>query len=91
VNLKLNPNKCCFVVKNITFLGHVVNNEGTKPNLGKIDVVLHFLEPKTVTNIESFLGLTRYYQNYVWGYSRLVVPLFELTKKEIAFVWNLDC
>ncbi len=24
INLKLNPNKCCFVTKNITFLGHVV-------------------------------------------------------------------
>jgi hypothetical protein len=35
VNLKLNPSKCCFVANNITFLGHVVNKEGTKPNLGK--------------------------------------------------------
>jgi hypothetical protein len=51
INLKLNPNKCCFVAKSITFLGHVVSKEGTRPNLGKIEVVLHFLEPKTVTNI----------------------------------------
>ncbi len=25
VNLKLNPNKCCFVAKSITFLGHVTS------------------------------------------------------------------
>jgi hypothetical protein len=68
----------------------MVSNEGTKLNLGKIDAVLHFLEPKTVTNIRSFLGLTGYYQNYVQGYSRLVTPSFELTKKDVAFVWNLD-
>jgi hypothetical protein len=55
--------------KSITFLGHVVSNEGTKSDPSKIDVVLHFLELKMVTNIKSFLGLTRYYQNYVWGYS----------------------
>jgi hypothetical protein len=65
VNLKLNSSKCCFATKNITFLGHMVGNEGTKPNLGKIDAILHFPEPKTITNIKSFLGLTRYYQNYV--------------------------
>jgi hypothetical protein len=78
-----------FCYKSITFLGHVVNKEGTKPNMDKIEAVLHFLEPKTVTNIKFFLGLTEYYWNYVRGYSRLAIPLFELTKKNIDFVWNL--
>ncbi len=72
-------------------MGHVVSNEGTKLDLNKIDVVLHFSEPRTVTNIKSFLGLIGYDRNYVWGYSRLVVPLFELTKKDIDFVWDLGC
>jgi hypothetical protein len=69
VNLKLNPNKCCFVAKNITFLGRVVSNESTKLNLSKIDVVLHFSEPRMITNIMSFLGLTEYYRNCVQSYS----------------------
>jgi hypothetical protein len=42
VNLKLNPSKCCFATKSITFLGHVVSDEGTKLEFNKIDVVLHF-------------------------------------------------
>jgi len=61
VNLKLNLSKCYFAAKGITFLGHMVSNEGTKPDPGKIDAVLHFPKPKTVTNIRSFLGLTWYY------------------------------
>jgi hypothetical protein len=61
VNLKLNPKKCCFVAKNITFLGLVVSKEGTKLDPNKIEVILHFPQPKTVTNVKSFLGLTRYY------------------------------
>jgi len=91
VNLKLNPSKCCFAVESIVFLGHVVSKEGTKPDLSKIDVVLRFPEPKTVTNVRSFLGLTGYYRKYFRGYSRLASPLFELTKKDVAFVWNQDC
>jgi len=79
---------CC---KKITFLDHVVNNEGAKSDPGKFDAVVHFPESKTVTNIRSFLGLTGYYRNYVRGYSRLTAPLFELTKRDVAFVWNLDC
>jgi len=42
VNLKLNPNKCCFVTNSITFLGHVVNKEGTRVDPDKIEVVQHF-------------------------------------------------
>jgi len=49
-----------FCYKKITFLGHVVNNEGTKLNLGKIDAVLHIPKPKTITNIRFFLGLIGY-------------------------------
>jgi hypothetical protein len=91
VNLKLNPNKCCFVAKSITFLGHVVSKEGTKPDLGKIETVLHFPTPRTVTSVRSFLGLTGYYRKYIRGYSRLASPLFELTKKDVAFVWDVGC
>jgi hypothetical protein len=91
VNLKLNPSKCCFAARSITFMGHVVNHEGTKSGPGKIDAVVQFLVLKTVTDVRSFLGLTKYYRNYVRGYSRLAVPLFELTRNDVDFVWGLGC
>jgi putative transposase len=45
VNFKLNPNKCWFAARSITFLGHVVSKEGTKSDPGKIEAVLHFPQP----------------------------------------------
>ncbi len=71
-------------------MGQVVNKDDTKLDLNKIEAVLHFPKLKMVTNIRSFLGLTWYYRNYVQSYSRLVALLFELTKNDIDFVWNLD-
>lgn len=91
VNLKLNPGKCCFAAESIVFIGHVVSKEGMKPDPGKIEAVVRFPVPMTVTNVRSFLGLTGYYRKYVRGYSRLAGPLFELTKKDIAFIWDRDC
>jgi hypothetical protein len=91
VNLKLNPGKCCFGARSIAFLGHVVSHEGTRPDPSKIDAVTQFPVPRTVSDVRSFLGLTGYYRNYVKGYARIAVPLFELTKKEVAFVWDLGC
>jgi len=87
VNLKLNPGKCCFAARSITFLGHVVSHEGTRPDPNKIAAVVL----KSVTNVGSFLGLTGYYRSYVRGYSRLAVPLFELTRKDVVFGWDLGC
>jgi len=91
VNLKLNPNKCCFAAGSVVFLGHVVSKEGTRPDPSKVDAVRGFPAPTTVTNVRSFLGLTGYYRKYIKGYSKLVGPLFELTKKDVVFVWNQDC
>jgi hypothetical protein len=91
VNLKLNPSKCCFAAGSIVFLGHVVNKEGTRPDPGKIDAVRRFPVPTTITNVRSFLGLTGYYCKYIKGYSKVAGPLFELTKKDVVFVWNPEC
>jgi hypothetical protein len=91
VNLKLNPSKCCFAAGSIVFLGHVVSKEGTRPDPGKIHAVRQFPAPTTVTNVRSFLGLTGYYHKYIKGYSRVAGPLFELTKKDVVFLWNQEC
>ncbi len=91
VNLKLNPSKCSFAAKTITFLGHVVSKEGIRPDLGKIEAMLQFPTPKNVPSVRSFLGLTGYYRKYIKGYSNLAGPLFELTKKDVAFVWDMRC
>jgi hypothetical protein len=91
VNLKLNPSKCCFVAKSITFLGHVVSREGIQPDLGKVEVILHFPTLKHVVGVRSFLGLTGYYREYIKGYSNLAGPLFELTRKDVVFAWNVNC
>ncbi len=91
VNLKLNPNKCYFVAKSIANLGHVVSKEGTRPDPRKIEAVLHFPTSKTITSVRSFLGLTSYYRKYIRCYSRLACPLFELTRKDVAFVWDVGC
>lgn len=91
INLKLNPRKCEFVKINISSLSHIVSKENTQPGLRKIKVVTECLVPVAVTNVKAFLGLTIYYWNYIKGYSCIAIPLFELIKRDIMFLWTPQC
>jgi hypothetical protein len=83
VHIKLNLNKCYFGVHNIMFLGHVVNVEGSYPNPKKIATMENFPIPKTITNVRAFWGLIGYYYKFIFGYAKIIEPLFGLTKKEL--------
>jgi hypothetical protein len=86
VNLKLNPSKSCFATGSVVFLGHVVNKEGTRPDLSKIDAVREFSTPTIVVNVRSFLGLTGYYCRFIRGYSKLAGLCLSSLRRIFIFV-----
>jgi hypothetical protein len=51
VKLKLNPGKCCFKTKDITFVGHVVNQQGSRLYPTKVHVISKFPTPMIVINV----------------------------------------
>ena len=48
----------------------------------KVKVVLDWPVPKSVKDIQKFLGLTNYYKRFVEGFSKIARLLHELTRKE---------
>ena len=54
--------KCDFWLDKISFLGHVVSGEGISVDPEKIKAVMEWTQPKTVTEVRSFLGLAGYYR-----------------------------
>jgi hypothetical protein len=91
VNFKLNPIKCCFGSKKITYLEHIVNNAESQHDSRKIIIVQHFPTPKTTTNVRAFLRLTWYYKRFNAGYAKITKPLFALMKKDCKFLWTPIC
>ena len=67
--------KCDFWLKEVTFLGHVVSLKGIFVDPQKVEAVLRWERPTTVTEIRSFLGLTGYYRRFVEGFSTIATPL----------------
>ncbi len=59
--MEFNLNKCEFAKTNIGFIGQVVSRDGTQLDQQKIRAVIEFPIPTIITNIRTFLGLTKYY------------------------------
>lgn len=90
-NLKLQPDKCEFLRKEVIYLGHKLTEQGVKPDERKIECVKTFPTPLNVKAIKSFLGLTGYYRNFIHDYSKIAKPITNLLRKNVEFNWTLEC
>ncbi|CAF0932261.1 unnamed protein product [Brachionus calyciflorus] len=60
--LKFNRKKCFFMKRQAIYLGHVVNSDGLFPCEDKVAAIKAFKTPRTIKQLQSFLGLTGYYR-----------------------------
>ncbi|KAI3701724.1 hypothetical protein L6452_27011 [Arctium lappa] len=82
--------KCEFWLREVQFLGHVVNQKGIMVDPTKITAVMRWEVPKTPTEVRSFLGLAGYYRRFIQDFSKIALPMTRLTKKSAAFSWGKD-
>jgi len=64
-NLYLKPEKCVWKVKEINFLGLVMEADRIKMQEEKVSGVLEWPRPKIVKDVQKFLGLANYYRQFV--------------------------
>jgi hypothetical protein len=69
----------------------VVSPEGITVDPSKVNEVLDWKPPMIVSEVQSFLGLDRYYQRFILNFSKIVKPVSELLKKESKYVWRDAC
>ncbi|KAJ9547205.1 hypothetical protein OSB04_019748 [Centaurea solstitialis] len=80
--------KCEFWIREVHFLGHVVNKEGIHVDPAKIEAIKKWEAPKTPTEIRQFLGLVGYYRRFIANFSKIAQPLTMLTQKDKKFIWG---
>ena len=83
--------KCDFLLKEVSFLGHIVLAEGIIVDPMKIEVIMNWNPPRNVTEVRIFLGLAGYYQRFVEGFSVIASSLTRLLRKGVKFEWNDKC
>ncbi|GJZ96810.1 putative reverse transcriptase domain-containing protein [Tanacetum coccineum] len=80
--------KCEFWLREVQFLGHVINGNGIHVDHSKIEAVKNWKAHRTLTKVRSFLGLARYYRWFIEDFSKIAKSLTILTQKCKTFDWG---
>jgi hypothetical protein len=83
--------KLQFCVPEVIILGHLCSLEGRRPDPAAVQKIKDWPVPLTLTQLRAFLGTVGYVRIWIIGYSIVARPLTRLLKKDILFVWTIDC
>jgi hypothetical protein len=83
--------KCAFWLREVPFLGHIISAEGIAVDPSKVQEVLDWKSPRSVTQICSFLRLAGYYHRFIPNFSKITKPMTQLLEKETKFKWSPQC
>lgn len=77
----------CFGRQQLEYLGHIIFIEGMVADPSKVESMLSWPRPTTVSGPRGFLGLIGCYHRFVRNYGKICEPFNELLKRD-NFLWN---
>jgi hypothetical protein len=71
----------------VLYLGHIIGEKRVQVHQEKIQSILDWPIPKTLTELKGFLGICSYYMMFFKGFSQLCATLKYLTRNG-TLKWN---
>ena len=75
----------------VKYLGYILAPRGLTMDNNKVKVIQDWPEPRKVKDIQSFLGFTNFYCQFIHNYSDLTVLLTRLTWKGTPWSFSDSC
>lgn len=75
----------------MSFLGHLVSEEGISTDSEKIKASQEWPRIRNVKEVRQFVGVACYYHKYIPQLATVCKPLHELTEKDQPFHWTSEC
>jgi len=80
--------KCVWKVREVGFLGVIIGEDKVRIEKEKVQGVIEWPVPKSVKDMQKFLGLANYYRQFVKDFAKIAKPLHEMTRKENKWSWR---
>jgi hypothetical protein len=87
--LYLRPEKYEFEKTKIEYLGIIISHNKVEMDPVKIAGVADWLMPSNKKEVQSFVSFVNFYRCFIPGFSHHAHTLFNLTMKDVRFIWGL--
>lgn len=87
-NVKFNENKIQYRSETVKYVGLVLSKSGIKPDSEHVKAIVELGQPKSVKELQKFLGMCNYLSKFIPQYSKTTEPLRDLLKKEVVWDWG---
>ena len=74
--------KCVWKVREVEFLEVIIGEDGVRIKKEKVQGVVEWPVPKSMKDVQKFLGLANYYRQFVKDFAKIVRLLYEMTRKK---------
>ncbi|MBW0592735.1 hypothetical protein O181_132450 [Austropuccinia psidii MF-1] len=85
INVKISLKKCNFGQQEQLALGHKVSGLSLAIDQNKVAEVLQKLLPKSIKEMQSFLGCVSYYTNNIKNFAHITSSLYKLCSNDVVF------
>ena len=86
--LFLKISKCEFKNTYLVYLGHIVGGGELRIDPYKVEAIVNWPTPKTVTEVRTFLGVAQYWRKFIANFSAITTPMHAVTSVKKGFQWG---
>ena len=88
VGIKINKEKMKTNVSEVPFMGHLLTSSGVKPDPEKVIALQDMPAPDDTAGVHRLCGFVNYLSQFMPHLAEALIPLRQLTHKEVKFQWS---
>jgi transposase InsO family protein len=90
--LVLNVEKCLFAASELDYLGHRVTASGIRPLPDRVQALAKYPQPKTVAQLQTFLGMANFYRRFIRSAAQILRPLTDALRggQQVQLTWTAE-
>ena len=86
--LTLNKEKCQFSQMEVKFFGHIVDDNGVRPDPNKVQAIQDMKQPTSVSEVRRFLGMVNQLSKFSPQLANKTKPLRDLLSSKSQWTWG---